>query len=83
MRILIFILALMSAFFVSKSFALSIPDLQEPDLSDLKRPKLKTQPCEAAALHLGGLPSSGGSLAHKTCTMGPFRPREHRCHEST
>lgn len=61
MRILIFILALMSAFFVSKSFALSIPDLQEPDLSDLKRPKLKTQPCEAASFHLGT------NLTHKVC----------------
>jgi len=61
MRILIFILALMSAFFVSKINAFALSDLYGPDLSDLLKPKHQMEPCEAASFN------GGGDLTHKVC----------------
>lgn len=52
MRILIFILALMSAFFVPKSFSAL------PDLSDLKRPEVTLSPFTGCA-------TSEGNIVHK------------------
>ena len=54
MRLLIFLLALMSAFFVSKVHA-----FRDPDLSNLVEPKQKMAPCEQASFN--------GSGGHKVC----------------
>lgn len=57
MRLLILLLALLSAFFVSNSFA------GLPDMDDLKPPKIDTKPCEAASFH------GGGSDQFKVCSF--------------